>query len=52
MINTVVEVYLGLLDGPARLSALAAQLLWAAILYALARLVLAAGVRKLVIQGG
>jgi ABC-2 type transport system permease protein len=52
MINTVVEVYLGLLDGPARLSALAAQLLWAVILYALARLVLAAGVRKLVIQGG
>ncbi|MBM2850859.1 MAG: transporter permease [Anaerolineales bacterium] len=52
MINTVVEVYLGLLDGPALLNALAAQLLWAVILYALARLVLAAGVRKLVIQGG
>jgi viologen exporter family transport system permease protein len=52
MINTVVEVYLGLLTGPALLSALAAQLLWAFLLYALARLVLAAGVRKLVIQGG
>ncbi len=52
MINTVVEVYLGLLAGPALPGALAAQLLWAVILYALARLVLAAGVRKLVIQGG
>lgn len=52
MINTVIEVYLGLLDGPALLAALAAQLLWVVILYALARLLLAAGVRKLVIQGG
>lgn len=52
MINTVVEVYLGLLDGPALLAALSAQALWAVILYALARVVLAAGVRKLVIQGG
>jgi len=52
MINTVVEVYLGVLSGPALPGALAAQLLWAVILYALARLVLAAGVRKLVVQGG
>lgn len=52
MINTVIEVYLGLLDGPALLAALAAQLLWVVILYALARLLLAAGVRRLVIQGG
>jgi ABC-type uncharacterized transport system permease subunit len=48
----VVEVYLGVLNGPALPGALVAQLLWAVILYALARLVLAAGVRKLVVQGG
>lgn len=52
MINTVVEVTLGLLDGPALLAALGVQLLWAIVLYFLARIMLAAGVRKLVIQGG
>jgi ABC-2 type transport system permease protein len=52
MINTVVEVYLGVLDGPELLRALATQVLWFAILALACRLVLRAGVRKLVVQGG
>ena len=52
MINTVVEVYLGLVQGPALLGALALQSLWLVVLYAVARLLLAVGVRKLVVQGG
>ena len=52
MVNTPIEIYLGLLDGPGLLVALGEQLLWAVILIAAARLVLRAGVRKLVIQGG
>jgi ABC-2 type transport system permease protein len=52
MVNTVVEVYLGLLTGPALLQALLLQLLWVVILVAAAQLVLRAGVRQLVIQGG
>jgi ABC-2 type transport system permease protein len=51
-INTPVEIYLGLVSGPALPGALATQLLWFIALYALARLVLSAGVKKLVIQGG
>jgi ABC-2 type transport system permease protein len=52
MVNTVIEVYLNLLDGPALARALLAQLFWVGLLYALGRLVLRAGVRQLVIQGG
>ena len=52
MVNTPIEVYLGLMDGPALLGALAVQAFWVMVLYALAQTVLAAGVRKLVIQGG
>jgi ABC-2 type transport system permease protein len=52
MINTVVEIYLGLVRGPALLGALALQAVWLAVLYGVARVVLAAGVKKLVIQGG
>jgi ABC-type uncharacterized transport system permease subunit len=40
------------MDGPALLGALAVQAFWVMVLYALAQTVLAAGVRKLVIQGG
>jgi ABC-2 type transport system permease protein len=52
MINTVVEVYLGLLTGPALWQALLGQLLWGVILIGAGQLVLRAGVRQLVIQGG
>jgi ABC-2 type transport system permease protein len=52
MVNTVIEVYLGLLRGPALARALLLQLFWVGVLYVLARLVLSAGVHQLVIQGG
>jgi ABC-2 type transport system permease protein len=52
MINTVLEVYLGLLTGAELLKALGIQLLWIVILAALGQFVMRAGVRKLVIQGG
>ena len=52
MVNTVVEIYLGVLSGPELVSALLTQLMWAAILILLGQLVLRAGVRRLVIQGG
>ena len=52
LFNTAVETYLGLLSGPELWSALANQLIWFLLLAAAAQLVLAAGVRKLVIQGG
>jgi len=52
LVNTVVEIYLGVLTGPEMLRALGAQLLWIAILFLASQLVLRAGVRKLVIQGG
>ena len=51
-INTVVEVYLGVLTGPELLRALLGQVFWIAILAATGQLVLRAGVHKLVIQGG
>jgi ABC-2 type transport system permease protein len=52
MVTTPVEIYLGLMDGPAIARALLVQALWAVALLGLARLVLAAGVRRLVVQGG
>jgi ABC-2 type transport system permease protein len=52
LVNTVVEIYLGLLDGPQMLSALAVQAIWAIALIAACHVTLAAGVRRLVIQGG
>jgi ABC-2 type transport system permease protein len=52
VINTVIEVYLGVLDGPALLRALVVQALWFAALTVACKLVLRAGVRRLVIQGG
>jgi ABC-2 type transport system permease protein len=52
MINTPVEIYLGIANGPDLLLALMEQAVWVAILIAISRLVLSAGVRKLVIQGG
>jgi ABC-2 type transport system permease protein len=52
MINTVVEVYLGVLDSQAVMRALLTQGFWVILLVAVAHLVLKAGTRRLVIQGG
>lgn len=52
MVNTPIEVYLGLLTGEALLVALATQALWAVVLALMGHVVLQQGVRKLVIQGG
>jgi ABC-2 type transport system permease protein len=52
MINTTIEVYLGLLKGPELSQALFTQAAWALGLALLGQLVLRSGVRRLVIQGG
>jgi ABC-2 type transport system permease protein len=52
MVNTIIEIYLGLLSGGELLRALLAQFVWLLLLVFIGRLVLQAGVRKLVIQGG
>lgn len=52
MINTLVEVCLNKLTGPALFRALGMQLAWITLLFAAGQLVLRAGVRRLVIQGG
>ena len=52
MVNTVVEIYLGLLTGPALIWALVRQLLWLLVLIGVSHLILRLGLRRLVIQGG
>lgn len=52
MINTPVEIYLGLLNGRGLLTALLTQLAWCAVLYAAAQWLLARGLKKLIIHGG
>jgi len=52
MVNTIIEIYLGLLTGSALWQALAVQLLWAIALLVASQVVLRAGVRHLVVQGG
>lgn len=52
MINTPIEIYLGLLEGNQVTQALGTQLAWIIALVVLGQLVLIAGVRRLVIQGG
>jgi ABC-2 type transport system permease protein len=52
MINTLVEVYLGVLTGSALFQAMGMQLLWIVLLFATGQLVLRVGVHRLVIQGG
>ena len=52
MVNTIVEIYLGLLSGSMIIRALLEQTLWLIILILAGQLVLRAGVRRLVIQGG
>ncbi len=51
-VNTVIEVYLGLLNGKDLIWAFLGQMVWIAILFVLGQLVLRAGVRRLVILGG
>jgi len=52
LFNTSAEAYLGLLRGPQLGLALLNQLVWFGVLAGLSHLVLTAGVRRLVIQGG
>jgi ABC-2 type transport system permease protein len=52
MVNTVVEVYLGVLKGSQLILALAIQSAWAVVLVVICQWVLRFGVRRLVIQGG
>jgi len=52
MLNTVVEVYLGVLTGPEVVRALLMQAAWAVALLAVAQFVLTRATRRLVIQGG
>ncbi len=51
-LNTVMDVYIGALQGTALIQALLMQVLWALILIALGQLTLRAGVKRLVILGG
>ena len=51
-INVVVEIYLGLLQGPALVWTLLAQMAWVVILVAVGQVTLRAGVRRLVNLGG
>ena len=52
MIAVPIDIFLGKLSGTALLGALALQAFWAAAMLAMGRLVQAAAMRKLVIQGG
>ena len=52
LINTIVEIYLGLLSRPQALQALLAQVTWIVILVVASQALLRLGVRRLVIQGG
>ncbi len=52
MVNTINEVFLGMLDGPELLKSLLMQSLWLGILILLGQWVLSRGIRRLVVQGG
>lgn len=52
MVNAVVEVYLGVHSGERMLGAIGGQAIWALLLYLLNQVVLRAGIKRLVIQGG
>jgi ABC-2 type transport system permease protein len=52
MVNTSVEVYLGLVRGQVFLRAVLVQAVWVVILAVTCQIVFRAGVRRLVIQGG
>jgi ABC-2 type transport system permease protein len=52
MLNTVVEVYLGVLTGAELMNALLAQIAWATALSVVCQIVLRLGTKRLVILGG
>lgn len=52
MLNTPIEVYLGLYSHQEALQTIAVQMAWAVILIFMGQVVMRLGVRKLVIQGG
>ncbi len=52
MLNTVVEIYLGVLQGPQIIEALFLQVFWIIGLLLTTQIILRAGVRRLVILGG
>jgi ABC-2 type transport system permease protein len=52
MVNAIVEIYLGVLTGPEIARTLLVQVVWIAVLFGAGHLVLRAGVRRLVLQGG
>jgi ABC-2 type transport system permease protein len=52
MVNTPIEIYLGLVTGWALLWVLVVQGFWIVVLLALCQLTMRAGIRRLVIQGG
>jgi len=52
MINTPIEIYLGELSAAQTVQALAVQVTWITVLAILGQIILMAGVRRLVIQGG
>ena len=52
MVNSPIEIYLGLLTPPAMLRVLLAQAVWIGILVAAGQAVARRGIRRLVIQGG
>jgi len=52
MVNSVVEIYLGVLSGPQIAVVLIKQAIWAVLLVLLCRLTLKFGMRRLVIHGG
>ena len=51
-VTTIVDIYLGLVQGPELYRALGMQFFWVIILYALCQAVLRLGLRRLVILGG
>lgn len=52
MVNTVIEVYLGVLEGPELTLALIKQMGWVFLLILACQITMKAGIRRLVIQGG
>jgi len=52
LINTIVEIYLGVVDGPELINILILQICWALGLMGVCYWVLKAGIRRLVILGG
>jgi ABC-2 type transport system permease protein len=52
MVNTPIEIYLGELSASQTVQALAVQVMWVIVLSILGQVILLAGVRRLVVQGG